>query len=49
MLNIAFCDDDKVFLNNIGLRAEKILKSIKEQASINLYTDASLLIKKFEK
>lgn len=49
MINIAICDDDKVFLHNMGLRINKILKSLKVQASISLYTDAILLIKKLEK
>jgi len=48
MLNVAFCDDDRIFLHNVEKEAKKIFETLKVKTSIDLFTDANLLIKKFE-
>lgn len=48
MLNVAFCDDDLYFLNNIEKKAKSIFETLKVKTSIDLFTDANLLINKFE-
>lgn len=48
MLNVAFCDDDRNFLYNVEKEAKKIFETIKVKTSIDLFTDANLLIEKFE-
>ncbi len=48
MLNVAFCDDDRYFLHNIEKKVKKIFEALKDETSIDLFTDANLLIEKFE-
>lgn len=48
MLNVAFCDDDNIFLHDIELMVKRIFKTLRIPVSINLFTDVNLLIKKFE-
>lgn len=48
MLNVAFCDDDRNFLLNVEKKAKKIFETLKVKTSIDLFTDANLLIEKFE-
>lgn len=48
MLNVAFCDDDRNFLHNVEKEAKKIFETLKVKTSIDLFTDANLLIEKFE-
>ena len=48
MLNVAFCDDDQIFLNMVCSEAMKIFNDLKVSASINLFTNADILIKNFE-
>jgi len=48
MLNIAFCDDDRDFLNKLTPMTKKILRGLKTNASIHIFTNAQPLIKSFE-
>lgn len=49
LLNIAFCHDDKDFLDNITLKAAEIFKHLKIDVSINAFTDGNALIETFQK
>lgn len=49
MLNIAFCDDDKVFLSQIKSETESILTSLRIKAKINAFSCGLDLIEKFNK
>jgi len=49
MLNIAICDDDSEFLNNLLPIIKEVFINLKTPASIHLYTDGNKLISNFEK
>jgi len=48
MLNIAFCDDDNIFLHMVELKVKKIFETLKVHVVIDLFTDANVLINKLE-
>ncbi|EMS69031.1 LytR/AlgR family response regulator transcription factor [Ruminiclostridium cellobioparum] len=49
MLNVAVCDDDKNFLDEILREAKKVFYNLRTEVSIHAFTDSDKLISSFEK
>lgn len=49
MINVAFCNDDKVFLDKILRESKKIFHNLRTEVSIYAFTDSNKLVSSFEK